>query len=140
MATTQPCNQSYQKCNLSYYVNLNKKKDKTNKSLFSAFSEFCTDKKSVEMNINPEIFNDVFAGIGENLASSFNEADICFGRNIINRFVMSPVTEKKVSASIRSLKNKASSGHDGISNKILKISISVISHPLTKLIKQWFKF
>ena len=49
---------------------------------------------------------------------------------------MSPVIEKEVSASIRSLKNKASSGHDGISNKIVKISISVISHPLTKLFNQ----
>ena len=49
---------------------------------------------------------------------------------------MSPVIEKEVSASIRSLKNKASSGHDGISNKIVKTSISVISHPLTKLFNQ----
>ena len=30
---------------LSYYDNLTKKKEKTNKSLFTAFSEFCTDKK-----------------------------------------------------------------------------------------------
>ena len=124
---------------LSYFDNLTKKKDKTNKSLFSAFSEFCTDKKSVELKINPEIFNDYFAGIGKNLASSFNETDICFGREIINSFVMSPVIEKQVSASIRSLKNKASSGHDGISNKIVKISISVISHPLTKLFNQCIK-
>ena len=29
---------------LSYFDNLTKKKDKTNKSRFSAFSEFCTDK------------------------------------------------------------------------------------------------
>ena len=122
---------------LSHFDNLTKKKDKKNKSLFSAFSEFCTDKKSVVLNINPEIFNDYFAGIGKNLASSFNETDICFGREIINSFVMSPITEKEVSASIRSLKNKASSGHDGISNKIVKISISVISHPLTKLFNQF---
>ena len=121
---------------LSYFDSLTKKKDKTNKSLFSAFSQFCTDKKSVELNINPEIFNDYFAGIGKNLASSLNETDICFGREIINSFVMSPVTEKEVSASFRSLKNKASSGHDGISNKIVNISISVISHPLTKLFNQ----
>ena len=121
---------------LSYFDNLTKKKDKTNKSLFSAFSEFCTDKKSVELNINPEIFNDYFAGIGKNLASSFNGTDICFGREIINSFVMSPVIVKEVSASIRSLKNKASSGHYGISHKVVKISISVISHPLTKLFNQ----
>ena len=115
---------------LSCFDNLTKKKDKTNKNLFSAFSEFCTDKKSVELNINPEIFNDYFAGIGKNLVSSFNDTDICFGKENINNFAMSPVIEKEVSASIRSLKNKASSGHDGISNKIVKISISVISHPL----------
>ena len=120
---------------LSYFDNLTKKKDKTNKD-FYAFSEFCTDKKSVELNINPEIFNDYFAGIGKNLASSFNETDNCCGREIINSFVMSPVIEKEISASIRSLKNKASSGHDGISNKIVKISISVISHSLTKLFNQ----
>ena len=59
-----------------------------------------------------------------------------FGREIINSFVMSPVSEKEVSASIRSLKNKTSSGHDFISNKIVKISISVISHPLTKFFNQ----
>ena len=121
---------------LRYFDSLTKKKDKTNKSLFSAFSEFCTDKKSVEVNINPEIFNDYIAGLGKNLASSFNETDICFGREIINSFVMSPVIEKEVSASIRSLKNKASPGHDGSSNKTVKISISVISYPLTKLFNQ----
>ena len=49
---------------------------------------------------------------------------------------MSSDSEKEVSASIRSLKNKASSGHDGISNKVVKICISDISHPLTKLFNQ----
>ena len=49
-----------------------------NTDIFSALSEFFTDKKSVEMNINPEIFNEYFAGIGKNLASSFNETDIFF--------------------------------------------------------------
>ena len=50
---------------LCYYDSLPKKNDKTNKNFFSAFSEFCTDKKSVELNINPEIFDDYFFRIGK---------------------------------------------------------------------------
>ena len=61
---------------LCYNDNLTKKKNKRNKILFSAFSEICTDKKSVELNIRSEFFNDYLAGIGRNLASSFNETDI----------------------------------------------------------------
>ena len=125
---------------LSYFDNLTRKKSKTNKSLFSAFSEFCTDKKSVELNMNLDIFNDYFAGKGKNIASSFNETDIRFGREISNSFAMSPVIGKEVSASIRSLKNQASSGQDGISNKIVKISISVISPSVTKLFNQCINF
>ena len=79
------------------------------------------------------IFNDYFADIGKNFekTSSFNETDIVFGSEIINSFVMSRVTEKEISASIRLLKSKESSGHDGIRNKLEKIFNSVNLQTLT---------
>ena len=48
-----PATKAIKNTRLCYYDILPKKKDKTNKSLFSAFSEFCTDKKSVESNSIP---------------------------------------------------------------------------------------
>jgi hypothetical protein len=42
-----------------------------------------------------------------------------------------PVTECDVRDIIKSLKNKNSSGYDGISNNILKYCINEISKPLT---------
>ena len=96
-----------------------RRKTKRTKSFFLRSVNFALTKISQIEHQS----RDYFAGIGKNLASSLNETDICFGREIINIFVMSPVTEEEVSASLRSLKNKASSGHDSISNKIVKISI-----------------
>jgi hypothetical protein len=43
---------------------------------------------------------------------------------------ISPVTETEITRAIMSLKSKNSSGYDGISNKILKLSTEKISKPL----------
>jgi hypothetical protein len=42
-----------------------------------------------------------------------------------------PTTETEIKSMIHSVKAKNSSGYDGITNKILNICVSLISHPLT---------
>jgi hypothetical protein len=49
----------------------------------------------------------------------------------INEMQIIPVTETEVIKIITSLKNKNSSGYDGISNKIIKCCANLISKPLT---------
>jgi hypothetical protein len=42
-----------------------------------------------------------------------------------------PITDAEVKCTIFSMKNKKSSGYDGITSKILKLSANYISKPLT---------
>jgi hypothetical protein len=44
-----------------------------------------------------------------------------------------PTTETQIKSIIHSLKAKNVSGYDGITNKILKVCTSQISHPLTHI-------
>ena len=53
--------------------------------------------------------------------------------------VFQEITTKEVFDTIILIKNKGSSGPDGISNQILKLSSTVISEPLSKLFNQCIK-
>jgi hypothetical protein len=44
---------------------------------------------------------------------------------------MIPITEAEIKSKIHSLNPKKSSGYDKITNKVLKTSASLISHPLS---------
>ena len=49
------------------------------------------------------------------------------------------ITEIETMKAIDTLENKSSSGHDGISNKIVKLLKNEISKPLTVIINQMLK-
>jgi hypothetical protein len=51
-----------------------------------------------------------------------------------------PVTETEITSIIRSLKNKNSTGYDGVSSRILKYGASEISKPLSYICNRLLKF
>ena len=85
------------------------------------------------------MYNDYFINIGKNLATNLN------GNISYKNYLKMPskttchlerVTTSDVENIIDKLKNKSSSGYDGISNTILKSIKSVIINPLTLIINQ----
>ena len=88
-------------------------------------------------------FNVYFANIGKNLASEIEQ-----NVNIIDytQYLSTPITETKLQfkcitdndtqKAIDKLENKSSSGHDGISNKLLKLLKMELSKSLTLIINQ----
>ena len=89
-------------------------------------------------------FNLYFANIGVNLAS---EIETQLDNNIIDfsQYMDTPastqlkfkcITETETLKAIDNLENKNSSGHDGISNKLLKLTKNILSKPLTLRISQ----
>ncbi len=106
-------------------------------------SEFLVDNKSV---INPadiaNHFNSFFASIGSTLSSNINLQNSPITHNdYLNtptdaRFNFNTITEDQTISIINNLKNKASSGKDEISNKLLKSIKYEISRPLTVIINQ----
>ena len=51
-------------------------------------------------------------------------------------FFLFPVDTKEIFNIIISLENKSTAGHDGISNKLLKLVASVVSYHVAKLINR----
>ena len=90
-------------------------------------------------NINniAKAFNSYFINITEDLINNSSDIDKalqllkkCYPESIpVMKLI--PVTEIEVRDIIKSLRNKNSSGYDGISNNILKYCINEISKPLT---------
>ena len=88
-------------------------------------------------------FNVYFANIGKNLASEIEQ-----NVNIIDytQYLSTPITETRLQfkcitdndtqIAIGMLENKSSSGHDGISNKLLKLLKMDLSKSLTLIINQ----
>ena len=89
-------------------------------------------------------FNLYFANIGVNLAS---EIETQLDNNIIDfsQYMGTPastqlkfkcITETETLKAIDNLENKNSSGHDGISHKLMKLTKNILSKPLTLIINQ----
>ena len=100
----------------------------------------------VELSDAKEIataFNSYFATIGEKLAASIHE-----NNNVSDdfqqyldtpaetRLKFNCITENETIKAINRLENKSSSGHDGISNKLLKLIKNELKSPLTLIINQ----
>jgi hypothetical protein len=90
-------------------------------------------------NINDiaKAFNIYFANIAEDLTNKFTDVGKALQSlkksypECTSEMKIIPVTETEVIDVIKSLKNKNSSGYDGISNNILKHCANDISKPLT---------
>ena len=89
-------------------------------------------------------FNKYFVNIGPNLASNIDSPiDKSFTDYLktpnINSFHFKLVTENDIKDIIKKLKDKSSSGHDKLSNKLLKLIKDDITKPLTCIINQTLK-
>ena len=88
-----------------------------------------------------EKFNDFFLNIGTNLAASLETNTSKTHRsylnsNILTSFGFNLVDEDHINKIMKSLKNKTSSDHDGISIKLLKYLSPALLKPLTLIINQ----
>ena len=100
----------------------------------------------VELSDAKEIataFNSYFATIGEKLAASIHENNNVSGdfqqyldTPAETRLKFNCITENETIKAINRLENKSSSGHDGISNKLLKLIKNELKTPLTLIINQ----
>ena len=110
-------------------------------------SRFFHDGKELsEPKAIANAFNVYFANIGKNLAATIeqdNNADFNYmqylGTPTKTSFNFHCITEIETMKAIDTLENKSSSGHDGISNKIVKLLKNEISKPLTVIINQMLK-
>ena len=99
----------------------------------------------VELSDAKEIataFNSYFATIGEKLAASIHENNVSddfqqyLDTPAETRLKFNYITENETIKAINRSENKSSSGHDGISNKLLKLIKNELKTPLTLLINQ----
>ena len=85
-------------------------------------------------------FNDFFSNIGHNISqnipNSKNEFADYLPQNALNSIFLEPVDHAYILKIVKTLKPKLSSGHDGISTKLLKDTIDCITLPLTHIINR----
>ena len=87
-------------------------------------------------------FNSYFANIGKKLSSKIEHDDITVDYKqylnlpAVENLQFKCITEETTIKAIDELENKSSSGHDGISNKLLKVITFNISKSLTIVINQ----
>ena len=76
-----------------------------------------------------DVFNDFFASIGEKLRNPEFDYKQALGYvdRIKKSMVFYEITRKEIENALYMLKNEGSNGHDGINNKIIKLSLPVIS-------------
>ena len=88
-----------------------------------------------------EKFNEFFVNIGPNLSRNINcrtgtSFQTYLNRHILTSFHFKLINERDTEKYIRSLRTKSSSGHDGISTKLLKFLSPGLIKPLTLIINQ----
>jgi hypothetical protein len=85
-----------------------------------------------------KLFNEYFIKIGKEISDKFNKTDEYkrYLKRKSTRFKFTEVTMKRIVNIINKMKSKSSSGHDGISNKILKKIKLEISPKLEYLFKK----
>ena len=84
-------------------------------------------------------FNEYFVSIGPSLANQMDKNNN-FRKYLRNpsesRLHFEPITEHKTMRIIENLKNKTSTGIDGLSNQLIKMAKNVLVKPLTIIINQ----
>ena len=106
---------------------------------------FHDDKELTNLKIKKNeianAFNVYFGNIGKNLAADIESSistDQSYTQYLLNptkeKCIFRCATQDEVVKAINNLENKRSSGHDGISNKVLKSIKNEIAKPLTLII------
>ena len=87
-------------------------------------------------------FNDYFINISRTLLQQIQPVhsfDHCLNGNVTSKFPFYSVGQDYIGKLIENLKNKASYGHDNISNILIKRAKEVLIEPLTLLVNQMSK-
>ena len=113
---------------------------KKNKKEFLLFFKINGTKVTSKVEI-AEHFNTFFTNIGPALAANINSPNLpqfsTYLTRILNHsFSFSMVSPNDISKIINNFKPKSSTGHDGLSMKLLKRISSIICDPLTLIINQ----
>ena len=87
-----------------------------------------------------ELFNKFYLDIGPLVNKSVQPGNSNFQkyltRNILTSFQYELIEERYLDKVIHNLRNKSSSGHDGISTRLLKFLAPALTQPLTLIINQ----
>ena len=118
------------------------KDQKDPKKFFKVFNKISKAKKS-SCSISVNRFNNFFANVGSKitgaLSSQDNHDSLNYCKIIDSSMFVFPTSEKEILDIIKSLKNKSSCGHDGVSNMIVKISATVLAPFLANVFNECFK-
>ena len=109
------------------------------KELFNCFNHFCGKETKKQREVDVEKFNDFFVSIGKKLANECSESlpNVDFDADgPVQTFALFETDASEVYSIIKHLKNKISSGHDGISNKLLRLAASSISQFLANIFNE----
>ena len=114
---------------------------RNSKTLFQAFNEFCKGNCKNTSFLAADVLYEFFASNGEKLRNLEFDYKQALGHvdRIEKSMVFYEITRKEIENAIYKLKNKGSNGHDGINNKIIKLSQPVISVRICSLFKQCVK-
>ena len=105
---------------------------------FKVFKEFLGQRKKSVKDIDGEEFNHFFINVGKKVSNTnFHNVDSEPGLPCHDKtFFLFPVNTIEIFNIISSLENKSTAGHDGISNKLLKLVASVVGYHVAKLINR----
>ena len=112
------------------------------KELFNCFNHFCGKETKKQREVDVEKFNDFFVSIGKKLANECSESlpNVDFDADgPVQTFALFETDASEVYSIIKHLKNKISSGHDGISFKLLRLAASSISQFLANIFNEIYK-
>ena len=107
--------------------------------IFQVFNNFCGKKKSNFCKLEVNEMNIFFATIGPTLSKNFVEFkdNNKISRNS-NTFVFFPTDVDEMTKVIKNLMNKNSTGHDGLSNLMIKLCAPVIMKLLVVCFNEMF--
>ena len=145
--------QAIKNCEIKHYQDLIKEHGNNCQAMWKTLSHIIGSKNKKQTTINTlnvnqkkltnqleitEGLNEFLSNAGENLASEFDDIK----ENEFYRYLNAPVNQsfyihkietKEVSTQIANLENKKSAGHDGLTNKFLKLSLCYLIRPLTDI-------
>ena len=112
---------------------IGKRKSTTNCMIFNIKNAPSNDKQLISNS-----FCDYFTNLGQKCASKIKTATTPFSNflkgNHSNSLFLNPTTPEDIVAIICSLKSKRSSGHDGISSKLVKDLKDALASPISTII------
>ena len=109
----------------------------TSKMIYKSLKTFKQQQQKPRKMPDLENLNNHFASVGTLLSSKLQSIPFNYeSRKILNSMVIHPTDHLEVSKIIKQLKNKKSTGHDGISNEILKCCSPVVDSFLADAINK----